>query len=349
MTVNLSKTKFQSFSLAHQRITPNLKYNNIAISQTDSFTYLGVTFDNKLTWKLQTQNVAYQISKRLNILKRLTGSKWGCTRHILTTTFKTYIQPCITYCCEPLITATDNALYTIELVQNQALRILTGGIKSTPKDAMLLLTSMKPIRKVFEERALILYEKLIRSSDGFWYSYNTKERRLKTQVGFIQYVTRLKSEFDLQMPVQPLMHLQNPLKITNVKSYIDLEEAVTKNNTNKEVLRLMALETINTRYPGTDWLHIYTDGSKITGHTNAGAGIFCILFSHYIPVGQYTSAYDGEVHAIKVALQQLTVHLDKFNNAVILSDAQAAIQSISHTFRPGSLEIKDSHDLLQEL
>ena len=53
---------------------------------------------------------------------------------------------------------------------------------------------------------------------------------------------------------------------------------------------------------------------------------------HYIPVGQYTSAYDGEVHAIKVALQQLTVYLDKFNNPVILLDSRAAIQSISQTF-----------------
>ena len=70
---------------------------------------------------------------------------------------------------------------------------------------------------------------------------------------------------------------------------------------------------------------------------------------YYIPLGQYTSAYDGEVHAIKVALQQLTVHLDKFNNAIILSDSRATIQSISQTFRPGSLEIKDSQDLLQEL
>ena len=42
-----------------------------------------------------------------------------------------------------------------------------------------------------------------------------------------------------------------------------------------------------------------------------------------------------------MALQQLTVHLDKFNNAVI--------QSVSQTFRPGSLEIKASQDLLQEL
>ena len=91
---------------------------------------------------------------------------------------------------------------------------------------------------------------------------------------------------------------------------------------------LLALETINRQYPEEDWLYVYTDGSRIDGHVNVGAGIYSKLFSMYMTVGKYKTAYGGEIEAIRVALCQLTCHQDKFNKAVILSDSKAAIQAI---------------------
>ena len=48
MKVNTSKTAFQSFSLAHKTIHPRLRYKGTALSQSNEFMYLGVTFHNKL-------------------------------------------------------------------------------------------------------------------------------------------------------------------------------------------------------------------------------------------------------------------------------------------------------------
>jgi len=49
MKINTSKTAFQVFSLADKTIHPRLRYK--ALSQSNEFRYLGVTFDNKLNWK----------------------------------------------------------------------------------------------------------------------------------------------------------------------------------------------------------------------------------------------------------------------------------------------------------
>ena len=110
MDVNLLKTRYQSFSLSHHSISPSLQYKAAPIPKTNEFTYLGVKFDNKLTWKPHIENITSQASKRLSILKRLTGTKWGCNIQTLTTTYKMYIIPSLLYCCEPLLTASENSL-----------------------------------------------------------------------------------------------------------------------------------------------------------------------------------------------------------------------------------------------
>lgn len=81
------------------------------------------------------------------------------------------------------------------MVKNQVLQLITGGVKTTPINSMLLVTGMKPFRKTTDERAILLYEKLVRSTDdyGSIYIYGIRERQLKTQPGFIQRAIKLKA------------------------------------------------------------------------------------------------------------------------------------------------------------
>ncbi|GIY22011.1 hypothetical protein CDAR_177151, partial [Caerostris darwini] len=51
-------------------------------------------------------------------------------------------------------------------------------------------------------------------------------------------------------------------------------------------------------YPEPKWLRIYTDGCRMEQRINAGAGVFCDLFSVYAPAGRFASAYDDEVEAL---------------------------------------------------
>jgi len=73
MKINTSKTAFQSFSLAHKTIHPRLRYKGTALSQSNEFKYLGVTFD-KSNWRNHMDKIALRVSKHINVLKRLAGS-----------------------------------------------------------------------------------------------------------------------------------------------------------------------------------------------------------------------------------------------------------------------------------
>ena len=86
------KTILLSFSLAHQSINPQLKYNGSNIQQPNKTKYFRVTFDSKLLWKTQISKVIAKMSERLAVLKHLAGSKWGCSSSTLNFTYKLYIQ-----------------------------------------------------------------------------------------------------------------------------------------------------------------------------------------------------------------------------------------------------------------
>lgn len=73
-----------------------------------------------------------------------------------------YIQPLVSYCSEVLITSSDYKLNKLEVVHNQTLRFITGGVKTRTIDELLILTDNGTFHTLIEEKAVILYEKLIR-------------------------------------------------------------------------------------------------------------------------------------------------------------------------------------------
>jgi len=106
---------------------------------------------------------------------------------------------------------------------------------------------------------------------------------------------------------------------------------------------------MNIKYPQDKWLHIFTDGSQIEGYINAGAGIHCELFSCCMPLGQHSTAFDGEIEAIRTALRVLNCHYNKFETAVIFSDSKAAILSAASTETKISTEARDCQDIIRQL
>ena len=71
--------------------------------------------------------------------------------------------------------------------KNQAVRLITGAVKSTPISSLLLSTNNVDIKSEIRKSALKLHEKLI-SLPNIEYSPDNShmERRLKTQEGSLQ-------------------------------------------------------------------------------------------------------------------------------------------------------------------
>ncbi|GFV36384.1 putative RNA-directed DNA polymerase from transposon X-element [Trichonephila clavipes] len=235
MTVNLKKTTCQFFTLNRQPFSPQLVYNGMPVQQSDVSIYLGCALDNKFKWTKHAELVVSKARKRLSILKRLTGVKWGCNRDTLNTTYKTYIQP--------------------------------------------------PFTNIIEKNAAILFNRLIRlPNNSFWRDYDSDGgRNLKTQKGFIQCVREnIQYKVINDVPFE-LLSFANPLDYAILDIRLDLVLNVRKRDLSPTALHAIALETINTRFPPEEWLHIYTDGSLLDFAQGAGIGVFSHLFFYYTP------------------------------------------------------------------
>ncbi|XP_035222338.1 uncharacterized protein LOC118195185 [Stegodyphus dumicola] len=168
----------------------------------------------------------------------------------------------MTYCFEALITAPQSVVNKLEVMQNYALRLITGVVKTSPIDAMLLLIGNKPFRDIMKMSALVLYEKLLRMEDPYWRDYAVKPRKLKTQYGSIQKILDMKKDLEIPGNIQPLLTTRNPSEVINVEVNARPSRNHPKRDAAPSVLKCLSLETIATRYPPVQWLNIFTDGSQ---------------------------------------------------------------------------------------
>jgi hypothetical protein len=96
---------------------------------------LGITY-RKLKGKSHISLTADRGKRRLALMRRVAGVKWGCTTETLANTYKMYVRPTLEYGMEVFPADIPNETKQLDIVQNQALRIITGGVKTTPITAM---------------------------------------------------------------------------------------------------------------------------------------------------------------------------------------------------------------------
>ncbi|GFU52416.1 uncharacterized protein LOC103524116 [Trichonephila clavipes] len=157
--------------------------------------------------------------------------------------------------------------------------MITGGVKTTPVLAMQLLCDLQPFTNIIEKNAAILFNRLIRlPNNSFWRDYDSDGgRNLKTQKGFIQCVREnIQYKVINDVPFE-LLSFANPLDCAILDIRLDLVLNVRKRDLSPTALHAIALETINTRFPPEEWLHIYTDGSLLDFAQGAGSGVFRLL------------------------------------------------------------------------
>lgn len=198
MEVNLEKTKYQLFTMRNNLQRPKLFYNNLKVKETTCQRYLGVILDQRLTFRPHINEVCEKSSNRLKILKRLTGTTWGTSMDTLKLTYTTYILPVLCFGGELLICASKTNCNKLDVIQNQALRIITGGTKSTPIIAMEMISDIQPLEYKRHTDSLKMYERILRTPNSIWKNYNCVENRLKSKISFVHRIQTLYEDYSLQ-------------------------------------------------------------------------------------------------------------------------------------------------------
>lgn len=137
--------------------------NNITICNqnfclANEVSYLGVILDKKLTWKSFIQQKNLKCQKGLNFLKSIRRTWWGASPEIALIFYKTYIRSIIEYGCTLYGSGSDTLMYQLEKIQNQALRLCLGAMKSAPVEALRVEALEPPlhIRRIFLAEKFLL-------------------------------------------------------------------------------------------------------------------------------------------------------------------------------------------------
>ena len=132
MKINRSKTFTTLFTLSTKVKPVKIMLNHTELQHIDSATYLGVTFDRRQTWKPHICNAETKARRKLAFLGKLAGTQWGAAEAVLKNVYIGTIRPHLDYGSTTCSSASKTSNYTLDKVQNQALRLITGSMRSTP-------------------------------------------------------------------------------------------------------------------------------------------------------------------------------------------------------------------------
>ena len=70
--------------------------------------------------------------RKMALMKKLAGTKWGVNMKILTQVYTATVRPHVEYASKAWPSAARNNQDQLTKTQNAGLRIITGGMKTTP-------------------------------------------------------------------------------------------------------------------------------------------------------------------------------------------------------------------------
>jgi hypothetical protein len=184
------------------------------IREEENLIYLGVTLDKKLTGKAHFQNVAEKAKKRIRLMQRAAGVSWGAKVNTIMLTYRTYVRPIVEYGTEVFATTADNRIEILNKVQNQALRIASGAVKTTPIVAMEAYCKVEPLLQRLHQRAMLQFEKMVRVDASRLEFLPNNEKRNKSHITFTQKTHELRELFSPELQELPRQGLSLPSRYT---------------------------------------------------------------------------------------------------------------------------------------
>ena len=353
LKINCKKTVYTLFTLSNtiSHTNMNLRIQDLPISKDENPCYLGIKLDPRLTLKAHILDVSAKVSKRLNLLKRLASTNWGANKITLRQLYTGYVRAVFDYSAPLQVTASKHNQKKLDCKQNEALRFVCGGLRSTPSSACEIDANVEPLNIRRERSAALTLERFKRmDTDNPCYSMTSKwkERKRIQKTSFLKRSKEIASNFKFpenRETITPITSNSPNIerKMPNISK--ELHQRGDK-STPPNILKTLAYETID-RYPPS-MIKAYSDGSAQEATRNGGYGSYISLpqsnnpIKIYGPCGTYCNNYDAEIVAITKTIQKLQQEFDYSNiqpeDVVIFTDSQSALDAIaSHKEKPSHL------------
>ena len=134
--VSIAKTSVVLFSRRVVKGKVELKYEGKVLKTEKKVRFLGMIFDSRLSWKDHIDYVIDKCNKRINLLKVLTGSRWGADKETMLLVYRGLIRSCMEYGCAVYDLTCKMHKRRSDRVQAQCLRICSGALWCTSVAAL---------------------------------------------------------------------------------------------------------------------------------------------------------------------------------------------------------------------
>lgn len=145
LTINTNKTYFMVFTGKNIHNLPNVQINNIIISKTDKFKFLGVIYDDSLTFKYHIDNLTLKISRHIALLYQI---KDLMPPDVLKSIYYAHIYSLLTYCNPIWSTTYSTYLTPLKLQLKKIVRIITNSSYFEHTDPLFKQTKLLKLNDV---------------------------------------------------------------------------------------------------------------------------------------------------------------------------------------------------------
>ena len=275
-----------------------------------------------------------------NLVKHLASSNWGADKNTLRSLYLGYTRSIIDYNIVLQNICSKSSRENIDKLQNKALRLINGGMRSTPIAACEIAANIEPLEIRRKKAALDLYERAKRMEPAHPCRIIVDQwkglARLQ-QKSILHVVKDLSPHHKLPSSREPLERVNRNLPPhKQIQTPIINKELLGKENKNVEptLLKLSALETIDSYYK--DWLHVYTDGSAFKASVNAGySAIICHPDGNQTKISDACGSFCSNFVAEKEAITQSVKHINNMfetqsnqTSIVIFTDSLSTLQAL---------------------
>ena len=133
---------------------PVLTLNGNILPYENKVKFLGMIFDEKLTWNKHIDNLKIKVKESMNILKVVSGFSWGADKKSLLHLYDSLCRSKLDYGCQVYSSACKSKLRELDVVHNMGLRICTGAFRTSPVESLYVDSNELPLDLRREEIGL---------------------------------------------------------------------------------------------------------------------------------------------------------------------------------------------------
>ena len=285
LQINPTKSAVLCFTRKKIPNNPKIYIKGREVPYKTKHKILGIILNGPiLTFKDHVSNLTLTCTKRLDVMKRIAGTKWGASASTLLKYYNIYIRSKIDYASTVYASASDTVLSQLNKIQNTAIRIALGAMLTSPLTAihaeakiMLLqyrrkFLTCKQYYKYLEApenhtTAVFLDLTRTRVQEGHWNTpylkpFQCRAQETITQLG-LPALARNPCEHIPDIPPWQTYDLSICMSIPNIRN---------KNQMTPELVKSIFLAWENDKFQGNN--KIYTDGSVFSEEGYAGAAAY---------------------------------------------------------------------------